>query len=320
LALSVATVLPVLAQEVYSPEPPAQSAAQAPAPAQQAPPAPPAAPVAAGARSSWHRFDEPDATARPAVSGQARAMQALPEPALPVQITLPAGTWINMRLDQPLSSDRNHAGDSWTATLTQPVIVNGRVVAQRGERISGTVSEAAKANKATKGFSHLGLEPNEMALADGRQIPLKARLIQFGGAINWGRDSHGPVTTISTGAAAGAAPSSSVLLTRGRPTVLYPEEVLTFRMEAPVSFVIDNEGSLRAFAPVQPNDYQTQHATQPQTLVRAPGAASYYAPYGYYPPYYYSPYWYGPSIGVYLGGGWGWGGGWGRGWGRGGRW
>lgn len=131
LALPVALWLPAYAQEVSAPgwseQGPVQEQVQG---QEQAPP--PRAPITEQ-NGGWRRFDEPDRVLRPA---------------LPLELTIPAGTWINLRLDQMLSSDRNRPGDVWTGTLLQPVIVNGRVVAQREQTIGGVVAEAEKAGRA----------------------------------------------------------------------------------------------------------------------------------------------------------------------------
>jgi hypothetical protein len=100
------------------------------------------------------------------------------------------------------------------------------------------------------------------------------------------------------GAAAGAAASTiGVLLTRGRPTVVYPEMPLTFRLEAPV--IVSTASAPDAFQPVNQSDYGQR--LQYRTAAPRPSYRSYY--YGYYPywysPYWYSPYWYGP--GLYFG-------------------
>lgn len=314
LALPVALCLPAYAQEV-SAQPEQQEPVQEQVQEQMQPPPAHRPPITAQ-RGGWHRFDEPDAVMRPA---------------LPLQLTIPAGTWINLRIDQELSSDHNRPGDVWMATLTQPVIVNGRVIAQRGQTVGGVVAEAEKAGRA-KGTSRLGLDMNEMTLADGRQIPIRGRLMEFRGSTSKGRDAVGVGATVATGAAIGAAVNGGVgagvgaaagvvastigvLLTRGRPTVIYPETTLTFRLEAPFTFAVDNEASLRAFGPVQSNDYK-QQALRSRDTQPGPQGPGYYAPYSYYSPYYYSPYYYGPGVGLYFGSGWGYGG-WGRGgWGR----
>ncbi len=82
----------------------------------------------------WRRFGEP--------AGSASASVPPPADSLPpgAQLVVPAGTWITVRVDQPLSSDRNQPGDAFTATLAQPIVANGRVIARRGQTVSGVVS------------------------------------------------------------------------------------------------------------------------------------------------------------------------------------
>src|ERR1039458_1044533 len=199
LAFPVAPVLPLLAQE---PNPPAeqnqqldpqsvpseQPPAAAPQPGYDQPrpqprPAPPA-------RAGWHRFDEPD---------------AVEHPVLPVNLTLPAGIWLNVRVDQSLSSDHNKAGDIWTATLTQPVIADGRVIAQRGQIVGAPVAEAQKTGHGHK-ESRLAVDLNQLTLADGRQVRIQSRLIEFHGPpVYRGREAAAVVTTVATGAAIGGA-------------------------------------------------------------------------------------------------------------------
>src|SRR5207245_855044 len=45
-----------------------------------------------------------------------------------VGLSVPAGAWITVRVNEPLSSDRNQPGDTFTATLAQPLVANGRVI------------------------------------------------------------------------------------------------------------------------------------------------------------------------------------------------
>src|SRR5207244_729697 len=174
----------------------------------------------------------------------------------PSTLTLPAGSWITVRLDEWLSSDRNRPGDAFTATLSQPLIANGRVIARRGQTVGGVVATAEKAGR-VKGTSRLGLELTELSLVDGRQIQIKTTLLQSGGGTSVGRDVGAVGTTTAVGATigavadggfgagmgaiAGAAASAiGVLVTRGRPTVVYPEDVLTFRTKAPVTVSVES--------------------------------------------------------------------------------
>src|ERR1700722_12867883 len=52
---------------------------------------------------------------------------------VPSTLTIPSGAVIKIRVNEWLSSDKNVVGDGFSATLDQPVIANGFVVAQRGQ-------------------------------------------------------------------------------------------------------------------------------------------------------------------------------------------
>jgi len=255
--------------------------------------------------SGWHKFNE---------SRQAADQQEPPASAsqLPSQLILPAGAWIAVRVNQPLSSDRNQPGQAFTATLVQPLVVDGLVIARRGQTIGGRVAEAQKAGR-VKGTSRLGLELTEISLVDGQQLPVRTQLIEYGGGTSVGRDVAAVATTTGLGAAIGAAARGGygagvgavagaaastigVLVTRGRPTVVYPESVLTFRTMAPLA--ISTERSQQAFQPVTQEDYE------PRPLQRRPGPPPTLGPpFPYYTGYYYpySPFYYGPSFFFFSG-------------------
>src|SRR5438128_134181 len=93
--------------------------------------------------TGWRKFGEP--------VPEQQADQMPP----PSALTVPAGTWITVRVNQPLSSDHNQQGDAFTATLAQPLVANGRVLARRGQTVGGVVAEAQKASRG-KGTSRLG--------------------------------------------------------------------------------------------------------------------------------------------------------------------
>ena len=174
-----------------------------------------------------------------------------PEPPRGGQLTLPAGTLVTVRTSQPLSSDHNQAGDGFTAVLQQPLVADGLVVARRGQTVLGTVTEAVKAGRA-RGVSHLGLQIGQLTLVDGQQMPVKTNLLEHKGNTSIGRDAVGIGATAGVGAAVGAGVAGGlgagvgaaaggvlgtmgVLLTRGQPTIVYPETLLVFRLESPVT-------------------------------------------------------------------------------------
>jgi hypothetical protein len=265
-----------------------------------------------------------------------RPPAAVPHYGLPAALTIKPGTFVTVRVDQEISSDHNQQGDVFNASLTQPIVVDGVVVAQRGQSVMGRVAEAVKAGRAS-GTSHLALQLSGLTLADGTQANVQSQLVTRNGQTSVGRDVGAVATTTAAGAGIGAAADwgrgaaigagagatagiIGVLLTRGHPTVVYPETVLTFRVDTPVN--VDLTRAPQAFRYVGPDEYDHPMQT---TVARRPPPRPYYTPYPYYGGYPYGyggypygyggyygyPYAYGPSFGIGIYGG---GGRWGRRW------
>lgn len=236
----------------------------------------------------------------PASAGQQGTVDAGAPPVAPVSLTIPAGTLITIRTTSFLSSDRNKAGDTFNAVMDQPVIVDGWVVARRGQSVIGSVTVSQRAGR-VKGQSQLGMELAELTLVDGQQIPLKTQLVQYSGGTSNGRDAAGVGTTTGLGALIGAAAGggsgagigagagaaaglAGVLLTRGRPTEILPETVLSFRLNEPLT--ISTERGQLAFQPVSQADYgsDSTHSRPPQRMYYGGHPYAYPGPYLY--PYY----------------------------------
>ena len=281
----------------------------------------PAGPQQSG---GWKRFQQ-NGPAAPDSGGtfdpnQAPPQAPAPMPPVPSTITIPSGTWLTIRVNEPLSSDHNQAGDAFVGTLATPLVVNGLVVARRGQTVTGRITEAKKAGHVS-GLSRLGLEVTEIGLADGNQVQVRTAVMDRHGDTSYGRDAVGVGAAVGTGAAIGAgvnggvgagvgaaagvvAGTIGVLLTRGRATVVYPETPLTFRTEAPVTV----QANYDAFRPANQQDYG------PSMQQRRPGPRPGYGPppppaYGYYPPVYGYPYpypypYWGPSFFFGYRGGW----------------
>jgi hypothetical protein len=219
-----------------------------------------------------------------------------------------------------LSSDHNQTGDAFTGTLLEPIVVNNLLIARRGAIVRGIVAQAEKAGRVS-GVSHLKLELTGVQLADGRQAQMKTQLIDRRGNTSYGRDAAAIGTTTGVGAAIGAGVNGGVgagvgaaaglvvstigvLLTRGRPTVVYPETPLTFSTQTPLT--LDN--SQQAFQYVSDQDYNARVARPaPPRPAYGPGYPPPGPYYGYYAPAYAYPYpyFYGPSFYFRYGGHWG---------------
>ncbi len=271
-----------------------------------------------------------DADNPPPPAPPAAAPAPAPPVGIPAQLTIQPGTFLTVRINEPLSSDHNHEGDFFSGTLAEPVVVDGIVVAQRGQSVAGRVSSVARGGHG-KGVSKLGIELTALTAVDGRQIPLQTQLVTRAGHSNTGRDVATVGTTTALGAVIGTAADwgtgaaigagvgamaglAGVLLSPGAPAVVYPESLLTFRVQAPAS--ISTDRAPQAFRYVDPSDYQQPQVVQSH-VPPPPRPAPYYAPYPYpyaypYPYYAYSypyPYFWGPRVGfgIVIGPRYGWG-------------
>jgi hypothetical protein len=174
-----------------------------------------------------------------------------------------------------------------------------------------------------------------LTLADGQQLSIQSQMITRNGTTSVGRDLGAMAGTTALGAAVGAAADLGrgaaigagagaavgligVLLTRGHPTIIYPESTLVFRMSAAAMVATDK--APQAFRSVGMRDYGNpgyaqQRPGPPMAGGPAPGygyGGGYGGGYGYPPvapapvPYYgpayypYYPYYYG-GLGLYFG-------------------
>jgi hypothetical protein len=251
-----------------------------------------------------------------------------PPPPVPAQLTMPVGTYLTVRVNQMLSSDKNQPGDAFTASLMQPVVVNGVVVAEPGQTLGGRVVTAEKHHYDKP--ARLGLALTNLTLVDGQQIPVNTQFISRQGGTTPGGAEVGTVAATTgvgaiigaaagwgTGAAIGAGAGAAagligVLVTHNHASVIYPEQVLTFKTESPVT--ISTTNSSQAFRYVQPNEYDRPtygnygNGGMYESAAPAPPYTTNYA-YGYGYPYYGAwgwgyPYYWGPGFGFY-GGYWG---------------
>ena len=193
LGLALSLTLPVVAQQ--SENMPGYPTANAPQ--SNTPPGNNSAP------NPGNPANNPDTAPPPSrPSGPMSAPQgALPQNSMsspqqvPPTLVLPAGTVIQVRTNQWLSTDRNIVGDGFYATLAQPIVVDGWVVALRGQSILGRVSLSQKANGSNHNTSQLGLQLSELTFADGQLLPIQTQLSQSATGPNRGQQVGTVVTT-----------------------------------------------------------------------------------------------------------------------------
>ncbi|MCC6395201.1 MAG: hypothetical protein IT167_31715 [Bryobacterales bacterium] len=186
--------------------------------------------------------------AEPPSRQTAAAIPAKPLP--PPPVTLPAGTVLRVRTATTLSTKSNQTGDRFTATLTEPLVAGGKVLAPRGAQVEGLIADSNPGGR-VKGRAHISIRLTSVDV-NGRQVAVStgsftqtARATKKKDATKIGIGSGigaaigaiaGGGRGAAIGAAAGAGAGTGVVLgTRGEPAVIPSESVLTFRLRNPVT-------------------------------------------------------------------------------------
>jgi hypothetical protein len=86
--------------------------------------------------------------------------------------TLPAGTDLMVRLDQPLTTQMNRVGDKFNATLAEPVTLDGETVIPAGTTLRGSVAQAIRGDQ--PGGPLLTLAVTRAVGPSGDVVPLEA--------------------------------------------------------------------------------------------------------------------------------------------------
>ena len=86
-------------------------------------------------------------------------------------VTVPKGTAISATIGKTLASNKNHAGDSFAASLSTPVKVGGKTVIPQGAHVTGRVVAAQKKDPAKLTVALSSVE------IDGKSYPLETNSI-----------------------------------------------------------------------------------------------------------------------------------------------
>ena len=116
-----------------------------------------------------------ETAAAPAAAAAAPAQAPPPPPKpKPQPIVIPAGTVIDVKLTQPLSSKTAQAGDPFTATLADPIVAHGKTVIPAGATVTGKVVDAKSKGK-IKGEARLELAATSISV-HGKRYPIQASM------------------------------------------------------------------------------------------------------------------------------------------------
>jgi hypothetical protein len=149
-------------------------------------------------------------------------------------------------LGQELGSKISQTGESFNATVADPIVVDGKTIVRSGARASGTVV-AAKSLGRFKGQAELAIRLDSIR-ADGRIYPVETSTVERAekgkgkrtagfigggaglGAIIGGLAGGGKGALIGGLAGAGAG-TAGTAFTGNKEIVIPAETVLTFRLE-----------------------------------------------------------------------------------------
>jgi len=173
---------------------------------------------------------------------------APPPPAPPLEIA--AGTTLEVRLNEGLSTARNREGDKFSATLELPVRAGEQEALPRGARLEGVVTTSRPSGR-VEGRAVIGIRLDGVEFG-GQLVPLqttldtrtseahKKRNIELiGGGTGLGAligALAGGGKGAAIGAAAGAAAGAGTEAATGKLEVEIPAEtVFTFRLKQPLT-------------------------------------------------------------------------------------
>lgn len=182
----------------------------------------------------------------------AKAEPPIPVPPPPPRrVTVPQGTLIPIRMNETVSSAKNSSGDSFTGSLTEELVVDGLVIAERGAPVEGRIIQTQQAGR-VKGLSLIELELTQLNTSDGQRVEIRtdsfskegqsstkedAAKIGIGAAIG---AAIGAIAGGGKGAAigagvGGAAGTGGVIATRGKSSEIAAETKISFRLSEPVT-------------------------------------------------------------------------------------
>jgi hypothetical protein len=182
-------------------------------------------------------------------SGASSSKPVREAPPRPKPIVVPAETVITVVLDEPVGSKTSQPGQTFTATVRDPIEVDGRVAIPKGARATGMVKDAKPAGR-FKGGAALELTlnsieahgrnydvqttaPTETSKGKGKRTAAMVGGGAGGGALIGGLAGGGKGALIGglIGAAAGTGGAG---LTGNRDITLPAETPLTFKLVEPL--------------------------------------------------------------------------------------
>ena len=91
-------------------------------------------------------------------------------------LSLPAGTALNVKLESTLATFTSKKGDAFSGRVTQPVVMDGKVVIPIGTTVLGRVTRVSEPRRVA-GKPTIGITPETVVLPNGERYALNATLV-----------------------------------------------------------------------------------------------------------------------------------------------
>jgi hypothetical protein len=146
-------------------------------------------------------------------------------------VAIPAGTAIEVRLDNQLDTGETQSGQTFTGTVTQPVVVGGKTLLAKGATVKGQVTEVVSSGRLkrpasiTLVLSSVSTQPLQI---DGKSHLLRNVALIGGGAAAGAAvgGATGGKKGAAIGTAVGAGAGTATAFLTGKQEIVLPAETV----------------------------------------------------------------------------------------------
>ena len=158
--------------------------------------------------------------------------------------TMPAGSRVRVRLQQAVSTEKNSPGDPFVATLDEPLMVNGKMLAPRGSQVEGLLTDVTDSGR-VEGRASLTMVLRRLEVG-GKQYDLETQPLTLVAQSTKKKDAKVIAGSAAAGAvigaiAGGGSGTGYVLATKGDPVAYGPETRFTFSLAGPLDLPVYQE-------------------------------------------------------------------------------
>lgn len=181
-------------------------------------------------------------------------------------VVIPAGTEVKVRLDSQLDTGEAKAGQTFTGTVAEPVVVGGQTALARGAKVSGRVAETVSSGRLKRPAS-ITLELTSVGTQPLR-IDGKSHLVRNAELIGGGAAAGAVIGAIAggkkgaaVGAAVGAGAGTAGAYMTGKKEIVLPAETQ-------LTFVVAGAGSASGSAVKTASNREGEEAPQQEQSYR----------------------------------------------------